>query len=186
MCIRDRSEFFYDKAAYEKRLTEFEDQLIEEESFGADAQGRVLAEELHEVVRLNEIDARLKSDYGLELNDYLLKTGRTVSGEALPTKFEVRCGEDRHDVPSLGAICQAIRQIGGKGIEIKRFKGLGEMNSDQLWSTTMDPSKRTLLLVKLEDAGEADRLFSILMGDDVEKRRNFIRDHALEVQNLDV
>ena len=180
------SEFFYSKETYEKRLTEFEDQLIEEENFGDDARGRVLAEELHEVVRLNEIDARLKSDYGLELNDYLLRTNRTVAGEALPTKFDIRCGEDRHEAASLGAICQAVRQIGGKGIEIKRFKGLGEMNSDQLWSTTMDPEKRTLLRVKVEDAGEADRLFSILMGEDVEKRRNFIRDHALEVQNLDV
>ncbi len=180
------SEFYYDKEGYEKRLKEFEDQLIEEESFGSEAQSRVVAEELHEVVRLNEIDSRLKSDYNLELSDYLLRVGRTVSGEALPTKFDIRSGEERHEVASLGGICQAVRQIGGKGIEIKRFKGLGEMNSDQLWSTTMDPSKRTLLLVKLDDAGEADRLFSILMGDDVEKRRNFIRDHALEVQNLDV
>jgi DNA gyrase subunit B len=60
------------------------------------------------------------------------------------------------------------------------------MNSDQLWDTTMDPKQRVLLQVKVEDASEADRLFSILMGDDVEKRRNFIKDHALEVQNLDV
>jgi len=180
------SEFCYDKESYEKRLAEFADQLIEEENYGVNAQGRAIAEELHEVERLNEIDARLKSEYGLELNDYLLRVGRTVSGESLPTKFDVRCGEERYEVASLGGICQAIRQIGGKGIEIKRFKGLGEMNSDQLWSTTMDPLKRTLLLVKVEDAGEADRLFSILMGDDVEKRRNFIRDHALEVQNLDV
>ena len=60
------------------------------------------------------------------------------------------------------------------------------MNSEQLWETTMNPATRTLLRVQMEDAGEADRLFSILMGADVEKRRNFIQEHALEVQNLDV
>jgi len=60
------------------------------------------------------------------------------------------------------------------------------MNSEQLWSTTMDPARRTLLKVTMEDAGQADRMFSILMGEDVEKRRNFIQEHALEVQNLDI
>ncbi|MGD9110469.1 MAG: hypothetical protein PVG93_05970, partial [Phycisphaerales bacterium] len=85
-----------------------------------------------------------------------------------------------------GRLCATVRHIGGKGIEIKRFKGLGEMNAEQLWDTTMNPSTRTLLNVKLDDAGEADRLFSILMGSDVEKRRHFIKEHALEVQNLDV
>jgi DNA gyrase subunit B len=94
--------------------------------------------------------------------------------------------EMEYEIVSLGDICAGIRQIGGKGIEIKRFKGLGEMNADQLWDTTMNPQSRTLLQIKLEDAGEADRLFSILMGDDVEQRRNFIREHALEVQNLDI
>jgi DNA gyrase subunit B len=120
------------------------------------------------------------------LTDYLLKVKRTESGEALPTKFQLMSGEDSFEVASLGEICSAVRQLGGKDIEIKRFKGLGEMNAEQLWETTMNPASRTLLRVRLEDAGEADRLFSILMGDDVEERRDFIRDHALEVQNLDI
>ena len=183
--IEGDDSFYYHKGEYEKRLTEFEDQLLEKEEFG-DTSGKILAEELHEVIRVNEINQRLKDEYGLDIKDYLLKITRSVSGEALPTRFVILDGDDSHQVASLGGICQAIRQIGAKGIEIKRFKGLGEMNSDQLWSTTMDPEKRTLLQVKLEDAGEADRLFSILMGDDVEKRRNFIKEHALEVQNLDV
>jgi DNA gyrase subunit B len=115
-----------------------------------------------------------------------LKAEKTVSGELLPTKFQLVSGEEKYEIASLGDICSSVRQIGGKGVEIKRFKGLGEMNAEQLWETTMNPASRTLLRVKLDDAGEADRLFSILMGDDVEERRNFIRDHALEVQNLDI
>ncbi len=178
------SEFYYDKATYEKRLAELEGR-VKDERF-ADEAGQIITEELHEVVRLNELNGKLTKEYGLDITDFLLKLARADSGEALPTKFEIVSGDDRHNVASLADLCAAVRQIGGKGIEIKRFKGLGEMNSEQLWETTMDPARRTLLQVTLEDAGEADRLFSILMGDDVEKRRNFIRDHALEVQNLDV
>ena len=67
-----------------------------------------------------------------------------------------------------------------------RFKGLGEMNPEELWITTLDRTKRVLLRVTLEEAAEAERLFSVLMGEDVERRRQFIEDHALEVKNLDV
>ncbi|MGA1980487.1 MAG: DNA topoisomerase (ATP-hydrolyzing) subunit B [Sedimentisphaerales bacterium] len=184
ICIGGQEEIYYVRAKYEKRL----DGLKRSTDAIAEGEGEesIVAEELHEVGRINEINEKLKDGWNLDLKDFLLKSAKTVSGEALPTKFQLINSTDTYDVASLGDICAAIRQIGGKGTEMKRFKGLGEMNAEQLWDTTMNPATRTLLSVKLDDAGEADRLFSILMGEDVEERRNFIRDHALEVQNLDI
>jgi DNA gyrase subunit B len=184
ICVGDQEEIYYVRAEYEKRL----DKLKQRTNIGAEGGGEesIVAEELHEVGRINEINEKLKDAWNLDLKDFLLKPAKAVSGESLPTKFQLINGANIYDVASLGDICAGIRQIGGEGMEIKRFKGLGEMNAEQLWDTTMNPASRTLLSVKLDDAGEADRLFSILMGEDVEERRNFIRDHALEVQNLDV
>jgi DNA gyrase subunit B len=75
---------------------------------------------------------------------------------------------------------------GKKGINVQRYKGLGEMNPDQLWKTTMDPEKRTLLQVKIEDMVDTDEIFTILMGEEVEPRREFIQNNALEVSVLDI
>ena len=81
---------------------------------------------------------------------------------------------------------KAIFEIGKHGLTIQRYKGLGEMNPTQLWETTMNPETRLLLKVKLEDIAGVEDIFSTLMGDEVEPRRNFIQQHALEVRNLDV
>ncbi len=189
----EEDEVFFESAEFEKRLDELREKYKpatgDTEATTEDEEEEELpfaGEELHEIARLNAIIERLQAEYKLDLEDFLLKPAKTVSGESVATKFHLINGDDSYDIASLGGVCAGVRQIGGKGIEIKRFKGLGEMNAEQLWETTMNPETRTLLSVKLEDAGEADRLFSILMGDNVEKRRNFIKEHALEVQNLDV
>jgi DNA gyrase subunit B len=94
-------------------------------------------------------------------------------------------GEERTFVHT-GKLVPYVLELGKKGLAIQRYKGLGEMNPEQLWQTTMDPEKRTFLQVTIEDSIKADEIFTILMGDQVEPRRAFIQRHALEVKNLDV
>lgn len=100
--------------------------------------------------------------------------------------FEIIEGETTVPLFSLKALIDYVRQNGRKGIEIQRYKGLGEMNAEQLWETTMDPAIRTLLQVTLPDAIAADHMFTMLMGEDVPPRRAFIEQYALSVKNLDI
>ncbi len=100
--------------------------------------------------------------------------------------FEVRLGDAQESAPTFEALRAAVMTVAQKGIKLQRFKGLGEMNAEQLGETTMAPQSRTLAQVTLEDAAAADRIFSMLMGDQVEPRRAFIEDNARTVANLDV
>jgi DNA gyrase subunit B len=142
-------------------------------------------QELHEVRELEKLFPQLE-DFGLSIDDYFLTQEESVSGEKLMTGYALVNEGHTHDVAGVSQLLPAIHRIGKTGIEVKRFKGLGEMNAEQLWETTLDPNKRTLLRVTLEEAAEAERMFSVLMGEDVERRRQFIEEHALEVKNLDV
>jgi DNA gyrase subunit B len=103
-----------------------------------------------------------------------------------PPPYVLVDGKDTVEFTRLEELADRVHELGKRGLAIQRYKGLGEMNPEQLWETTMDPARRTLLQVRVEDAYEADRLFSTLMGDLVEPRREFIAQNALNVRNLDV
>jgi DNA gyrase subunit B len=142
---------------------------------------RVRIVELHEVRSINSQLAELRKS-GFEI-DSLIPQERTGLDEP---RYKLRRGEHVLGLEDLRGLLTAIRSAGEKGLQVTRFKGLGEMNPEELRETTLDPANRTLLRVTMEDASAADDLFRILMGDKVEPRREFIEKHALEARNLDV
>jgi DNA gyrase subunit B len=137
--------------------------------------------ELHEVRSINNQLAALR-DMRFEI-DSLIPQERTGVEEP---RYQLRRGESTTGLEDLRGLLAAIRAAGEKGLQVTRFKGLGEMNAEELRETTLDPANRTLLQIRMEDVSAADDLFRILMGDKVEPRREFIEKHALEARNLDV
>ncbi|MGC4031173.1 MAG: DNA gyrase subunit B [Tepidisphaeraceae bacterium] len=176
---------FHDAAAMEAYLAE-KGHTLAEVIAPADGKPRTIkVHELHETKELEKLFAALKASE-LSIDDYYLTQEESVSGELLGTRYAIAQEGKINDIAGVGQILKAINDVAKHGMEVGRFKGLGEMNPEELWDTTLDRSRRVLLRVTLEEAAEAERLFSVLMGEDVEKRRQFIEDHALDVKNLDV
>jgi DNA gyrase subunit B len=137
--------------------------------------------DLHEVRSINSGLKDLESlGFGIES---LLPQDRT--GTEAP-RYTLRRGDNEIGLEDLRGLLTAVRRAGERGLSITRFKGLGEMNAEELRETTLDPANRTLLRVTMADAAAADDLFRVLMGEKVEPRREFIEKHALDVKNLDV
>jgi DNA gyrase subunit B len=143
-------------------------------------------EELHEGREIDKLIVKL-AELDLPVEHYYLKIQETDAGERVRTRYCLESGEDfKREIAGISEIVPTIHEIAKQGIEVGRFKGLGEMNAEELWQTTMDPTRRTLVRVTLESAARAEAMFSTLMGEDVERRREFIEKHALDVRNLDI
>ncbi len=139
--------------------------------------------EIFEATDLEKTISRLeKSD--LDIKDY--EETEELHGKKRAPLFRLTNDKEKQDIHWMKDILEAVTSNGKKGMVIQRYKGLGEMNPAQLWETTMDPEKRTMLKVTVEDAVEADEMFTVLMGDQVEPRREFIETHALNVRYLDI
>lgn len=137
--------------------------------------------ELHEVRTINKHLKELR-EFGFDVES-LIPQERTGTEDP---RYTLRRGETVTPLEDLRGLLAAVRRAGEKGMHITRFKGLGEMNAEELRETTLDPENRTMSRVRMDDAAAADDIFRILMGDKVEPRREFIQKHALDVKNLDV
>ena len=171
----------------------------------SDQTRRAKIRELHENREMARVISEL-AELHLDINDYNRKQEESVTGELMSARYawavRGKGGEkDSHatgesdagsaaerfvETPNIPSILETLHEVGRRGMVIQRFKGLGEMNPEELWETTMDPTTRSLLQVTWDAGSEAEAIFSILMGDNVEQRRRFIEDHALDVKNLDV
>ena len=189
--LGQQESWFADRKKLDKYITSQESELgvelsvdsdsDEENTESEDNQKRVQINEFHEVRTIN---AALKgiSEFGFDIDSLLPQERTGIEG----SRYTLRRGENETGVEDLRSLIGAVRAAGEKGIHVTRFKGLGEMNAEELRETTLDPENRTLIKIKMDNVSEADDMFRILMGDKVEPRREFIEKHALDVRDLDV
>ncbi|MDR1474823.1 MAG: DNA topoisomerase (ATP-hydrolyzing) subunit B [Endomicrobium sp.] len=190
--VEDNVRYIYS----DKEWKEFKGQLLSKRRELLASQGELA--EISENLQLDDVMPEYKDLWELERIDKLAKhleeeglhLEHYGESHAKPVyrlqDAQKKMQGDVYDLHSTTELIETIREVGNKGATIQRYKGLGEMNPEQLWETTMDVNNRKLLQVKLEDAIETDRIFTTLMGDQVEPRRAFIQTHALDVVNLDI
>ncbi|RJP69592.1 MAG: DNA topoisomerase (ATP-hydrolyzing) subunit B [Candidatus Abyssobacteria bacterium SURF_17] len=186
-------EYLYSEKEYAKYMEMLEERRQRELPFDESASRPGSPEEqenvqIVEFAESREIEALFKKigRYGITPQNFLEPEDDLMRNQPSAPQFVIRRNGDELPVISALEILTAIKDFARRGLTIQRYKGLGEMNPEQLWETTMNPEKRTILQVKLEDALAAEEIFSDLMGDDVQPRRQFIEAHALEVRNLDI
>jgi DNA gyrase subunit B len=139
-------------------------------------------QELHEVREVNRALAELKN---LGLTGTHLTPAPQLAGREPSPRLVLEHGDHKQKLAHLRELLGEVRRLGERGVTVMRFKGLGEMDPEELWETTLDPAKRTLMRVQLDDALKADEMFRTLMGEKVEPRREFIQKYALEVKEID-
>ena len=147
------------------------------------SESKIQVIELHENSEIDVLSEKL-ANHGLHLDDWSIDIKEGTDGETPEGKFAWKSSsnnETKVDFHSVGDLLEGLRQVARQNIEVKRFKGLGEMNPEELWDTTMNPETRTILRVTEERARQAEELFETLMGEEVVKRRQYIEKHALEV-----
>ncbi len=142
----------------------------------------IAVQELHEVRQANRGLEQLR-ELNLQASD--LVPAPRIAGREPPPRFNLQNADMKHALPHLRELLHELKRLGEKGLTITRFKGLGEMDGEELWETTLDPAKRTLMKVRMDDAMAAELMFRTLMGEKVEPRRDFIQKHALEVKEID-
>ncbi len=151
-----------------------------DEENGAGSKDSIEVQEFHESGEIENTVKMIEKE-GFKAEDFF----KGQEEKKLP-RAKLIYDDTELDIYSLGELLPNIKEVGKKGLDIQRYKGLGEMNAEELAITTMNSSSRTLLRVKIEDAIKADKTFSILSGKDVKQRREYIETHALDVKNLDV